>query len=425
MLICSFAFVFYRYSHATLASFVPRNEVPMISSYTLQTRIVNRIRLRFFDSLLCQNHAHLVRSYQSPKSQVSRWGKDKIVVSESDRSLSPFSQFDEDLSFVDPVAFQNPNKGAEPKETKTTTTQHKATVHKTVLLLHGFPELWWSWKHQFEPLTHAGYRVIAVDLRGFGGSECPENPTSYDVFRAANDLLHLLRSLDISSVTLVGHGLGAEIAHFLSLYAPSYVDALVSLNYTYTVPNVDYTMAHRQRLVGAMFDFVLSHAESAIEFDYEKRAETLLRRIFAQNGVSCDPPEVLSPYKHASNSIVDRLGEPLCLPHFFDETDLQYYLENYRKTGFAGPVNFIRNMNTNNQRFLSLKTQIIQQPTLVFTGDVDILTSTLVRQAKSAYREVKTHCIPDGGSFLQMQKSDEVNTRIMRFLQRFIDPDAL
>ena len=388
------------------------NAYAMISSYTLRTRIANSIRLRFFDSLHCKHHAHLVREYKVEQAKQTRWGKKTIFVSDAERSLSPFSQFDEDLSFVEPLQFRSAN-AAETLEPSHTTD----FSHKTIVLLHGFPGLWWSWKYQIGPLAQAGYRVIAIDLRGFGGSECPANPASYDVFRAANDVLYLLRSMGIAKASLVGHGIGGEIAHFIALYAPNYVDALVGLNYVYTVQGSRQTMAHRQNAAGSRFDFVLSHAESAIELDYEKRSELLFRRLFSQGGTSCDTPDVLSPYKHASNSIVDRLGDPLCLPHYFDEVDLQYYLENYKATGFSGPVSFIRNRDANSQRFLSLKSHVVTQPTLLMAGGSDPLADARIYPIKPGYRSLNFIDIEEGGPFLQLQKSDTVNDNIVRFLR--------
>src|ERR1700677_138722 len=93
-----------------------------------------------------------------------------------------------------------------------------------VLLLHGFPEFWWTWRHQLESLAAAGYRAVAADLRGYGGSDKP--PRGYDLVTAAADAAGLIRALGEANAIVVGHDWGGLVAWTLSAYFPKAVRRL-------------------------------------------------------------------------------------------------------------------------------------------------------------------------------------------------------
>jgi len=404
--------------------------IPMHNMYTLKTARVNRVKLRFFDSLACPNHAHLVRSFNVPMRRINRFGKDRVLQSYGleNSTLSPFN---EDLSFAfdtnPPLQSKRLSKDIPLSQStlpaSTLLQEAHRMHHKTIILLHGFPELWISWKNQLQMLTQTGYRVIAVDLRGFGGSECPEDSTEYDVFSVANDVLHLLRDMNVDRVSIIAHGIGSEVAHFIALYAPKYVECLVSINYLYPMPSRAKTFAAREQEAGSTFDFILSHVESSIEIEYERRMETLFRRLFSYAGVSCASPKVLSPQRSAGQSIIDRLGEPYSIPYYFTSADMDYFLENYQRTGFSGAVNHIRNKDVNIKKFTSLRSHVVQQPALILLGEDDILFDTHSdRHSTEGYRNSELHLISNGGPFLQLQKKDEVNAYVMKFLKTHVSP---
>ena len=93
-----------------------------------------------------------------------------------------------------------------------------------VLLLHGFPEFWWAWRHQLESLPPAGFRAVAADLRGYGGSDKP--PRGYDLVTAAADAAGLIRALGEANAIVVGHDWGGLVAWTLSAYFPKAVRRL-------------------------------------------------------------------------------------------------------------------------------------------------------------------------------------------------------
>ena len=99
-----------------------------------------------------------------------------------------------------------------------------------ILFLHGFPELWYSWRHQLLSLSSHGYRCIAPDLRGYGDTDAPPSAASYTVFHIVGDLVGLIDHLGIDQVFLVGHDWGAIIAWNFCLFRPDRIKALVNMS---------------------------------------------------------------------------------------------------------------------------------------------------------------------------------------------------
>uniref|UniRef100_A0A2P2JSZ7 AB hydrolase-1 domain-containing protein n=1 Tax=Rhizophora mucronata TaxID=61149 RepID=A0A2P2JSZ7_RHIMU len=99
-----------------------------------------------------------------------------------------------------------------------------------ILFVHGFPELWYSWRHQIVALASLGYRTVAPDLRGYGDTDAPEDVTSYTCFHVVGDLIHLLDAVvpGQEKVYVVGHDWGAYMAWKLCLFRPDRVKGLVN-----------------------------------------------------------------------------------------------------------------------------------------------------------------------------------------------------
>src|ERR1700745_584679 len=104
----------------------------------------------------------------------------------------------------------------------------RAGAAPLVLLLHGFPEFWWTWRHQLAVLPGAGFRAVAVDLRGYGGSDKP--PRGYDRVTAASDAAGLVRALGEANAIVVGHGLGGLVGWTLAAYYPKVVRRLAVIS---------------------------------------------------------------------------------------------------------------------------------------------------------------------------------------------------
>ena len=107
----------------------------------------------------------------------------------------------------------------------------------TILFLHGFPELWYSWRHQMLSLSARGFRCVAPDLRGYGDTDAPPSPEAYTVLHIVGDLVGLMDQLGLDKVFVVGHDWGAIIAWYLCLLRPDRVTALVNMSVAFTPRN--------------------------------------------------------------------------------------------------------------------------------------------------------------------------------------------
>ena len=136
-----------------------------------------------------------------------------------------------------------------------------------VLLLHGFPELWYSWRHQLLYLSSVGYRAIAPDLRGYGDTESPESHTSYTVLHIVGDLVGALDELGIEKVFLVGHDWGAIIAWYFCLFRPDRIKALVNLSVQFFPRNPEISFIERFRAVYGD-DFYMCRFQVNLNFDW-------------------------------------------------------------------------------------------------------------------------------------------------------------
>jgi pimeloyl-ACP methyl ester carboxylesterase len=106
-----------------------------------------------------------------------------------------------------------------------------------ILFLHGFPELWYSWRHQLLSLSSLGYRCIAPDLRGYGDTDAPKNVREYTIFHIVGDLVGLIDSLGIDKVFLVGHDWGSTVAWYFCLLRPDRIKALVNMSVVFQPRN--------------------------------------------------------------------------------------------------------------------------------------------------------------------------------------------
>lgn len=119
-----------------------------------------------------------------------------------------------------------------------------------ILFLHGFPELWYSWRHQITALASLGYRAVAPDLRGFGDTDAPPEVTSYTCFHVVGDLVGLIDILapNHEKVFVVGHDWGAIMAWLLCLFRPDRVKALVNLSVVFDPFDPDTSVSNNNRI---------------------------------------------------------------------------------------------------------------------------------------------------------------------------------
>ena len=294
-----------------------------------------------------------------------------------------------------------------------------------LLLAHGWPESWYSWRHQIVSLANAGYRVVAPDMRGFGASEAPPNVNDYDVIHTAADLVGILDALGEETAILVGHDWGAIIAWQAVLLHPERFTALINMSVPYRGRPAQSPMERMRQSAGDNFHYIVYHNEPGglAEAEYDANPRGLISNLYLGIAANSEtkPPKVTDPLRSAGGWI-DRLGEPIRLPDWFTEADLNYIVSQFEMAGFRGGVNYYRNFHRNWQITEHLAEAKIGIPTLFIAGEEDFVIGGASREqlTESMGRVVEdlrdVVLIPDAGHWVQQEAPVETTAAMLEFL---------
>ncbi|KAJ0976287.1 hypothetical protein J5N97_018252 [Dioscorea zingiberensis] len=235
-----------------------------------------------------------------------------------------------------------------------------------VLMLHGFPELWYSWRHQIIGLAAKGYHAVAPDLRGYGDTDTPSAISAYSIFHLVGDLVALIDVLGQEQVFVVGHDWGAHVAWNLCMFRPDKVKALVNLSVPFMGRNpaanpVDYFRS----LYGESYYICRFQEPGVIEADF---ANVTTKQIFKKFLMSfCDPGGLFMPKE--GWVLPD---EEIPLPAWFSEEDVNYFSNKFEKTGFTGPINYYRCFNSDWELLAPWTGAQVKVPTKFIVGDLDL-----------------------------------------------------
>ncbi|XP_028780920.1 uncharacterized protein LOC114737190 [Neltuma alba] len=243
-----------------------------------------------------------------------------------------------------------------------------------VLFLHGFPELWYSWRHQILSLSSRGFRAVAPDLRGYGDTDAPSSITSYTCFHLVGDIVALIDSLGVDQVFLVAHDWGAIVGWYLCLFRPEIVKAYVCLS----VPFRPFLGRNPKIRTVDAFHALFGDDYYICRFQEPRKMEEELARA----GTSYVMKNILTT-RQTGPPILPK-GEygtgfnpntPEDLPSWLTQEDLAYYVAKFNKTGFTGGLNYYRNLNldwelTSPWNGVGISDKV---PVRFITGDLDLV----------------------------------------------------
>jgi pimeloyl-ACP methyl ester carboxylesterase len=289
-----------------------------------------------------------------------------------------------------------------------------------VILCHGFPESWHSWRHQLPALASAGYRAVAPDLRGFGQTDRPIPVEAYDILQLIGDLAGLVNALGTGPAILVGHDWGAMLAWHAALLRPDLFPALVLMSVPY-VPRrkMSQSQWEAEKYPGRVFyQAALRSPRAEAFFESDMRAR-LLRGLWLLSGDA--------PPGHRWQPATDPAAPPLPplvpaqLPPWLTEADLDFLEGEYRRTGFTGGLNYYRNCDRNWELTPFLDGAKVPQPTLFLAGEKDPVLDFLGDEFAALETNVpklwKKVLIPGAGHWIQQERPDEVNLLLIEFLR--------
>ncbi|KAJ1158210.1 hypothetical protein NDU88_010904 [Pleurodeles waltl] len=237
-------------------------------------------------------------------------------------------------------------------------------------LCHGFPESWYSWRYQIPALADAGYRVLALDMKGYGDSTAPLDVEEYTQEEICKDLVVFLNKLGISQVTFIGHDWGGCVVWNMALFYPDRVRAVAALN-TPFVPCLPEVNPLNKIKANPAFNYQLYFqepgvAEAELEKNLARTFKVLIRGSSDQRSVSFDTANVCT-----RGGLLVGAPEDPPLNRIMEEDDLQYYIQQFKKSGFRGPLNWYRHIERNWKWGCTAPSKKIMVPSLMVTAGKD------------------------------------------------------
>ena len=299
---------------------------------------------------------------------------------------------------------------------------HASGKGPAVVLLHGFPELAYSWRHQISALAAAGWHAIAPDLRGYGKTGPQGETRQYAMQNLALDVLGLLDELRIERATLVGHDFGGALAWTLARDYPDRILGIVSLNTPYTrrgACDLANTMRQYKGPDNYMVQFQQPGlGEATLGQDLGATFHALMRR----------PAKGLEEFRKFDSRLQalpmslftgepELMGEP-----FLNDAEIAVYVEAFRQSGFTGPLNWYRNLH---QNWLDTVDTVdcVEVPALMVSADNDwFLPPETTRGMEALIPDLERTLIADCGHWTQQERPAETTAIIIEWLERRIRP---
>jgi pimeloyl-ACP methyl ester carboxylesterase len=288
-----------------------------------------------------------------------------------------------------------------------------------VILLHGFPQCWYLWRHQIDPLVQAGFQVAVPDQRGYGGSDRPEPIEAYNIIELTRDVVGLADALEHEQLIVVGHDWGAPVAWHTALLHAERVRAVAGMSVPYTRWPAG-TMTRQENFGDNFWYIVYFQAPGVAEAELEADIAKSLRMTYFS--ISGNAPEgLLMQPKPKTAKFLDGMLDPDSLPPWLTQADLDYYVAQYEMSGFRGPLNWYRNIDRNAELTAQLASTKIEQPSFFIAGRRDPVLSFggggLLDAMDRYVTDMRGKVLIEGaGHWVQMERPDDVNQALLGFL---------
>jgi pimeloyl-ACP methyl ester carboxylesterase len=289
-----------------------------------------------------------------------------------------------------------------------------------VLLLHGFPESWYSWRHQITALAGAGYHAVAPDQRGYCQTGPPDIPGreaqigDYTMLHLTGDVIALMDALGAEQAVVAGHDWGAPVAWHTGLFRPDRITGVIALSVPYRPRGSAPPIATLRSLLGESFYMVYFQEPGVADAELSRNPEATFRTVlYSLSGEA--PPMTLIP---AGGGFLDAGAPPPSLPAWLTEADIDAYVKQYAQSGFTGPLNWYRNLDRNWELTAAWHHAPVQVPALFVAGSKDpVIRFIPVDGLADAVPELTESIIlPGCGHWTQQERPAEVTEAMIRFL---------
>ncbi|MEE4298476.1 MAG: alpha/beta hydrolase [Pseudomonadales bacterium] len=291
-----------------------------------------------------------------------------------------------------------------------------------ILCVHGWPELAWSWRHQQRHFAARGWRVIAMDVRGYGGSSKPEAIDAYTMRELASDVAAVAEACSDEPVVLFGHDWGAPIVYATTLLHPERIRAVAGLSMPFSPPAEFSFLDMAAQLYADRFFYQLYfETPGVVEAEVEADMRGALRRIYY--ALSGDAPlDHWLRERPATEGLLDGLEDPQPFPAWMSEADLDVYVRAFEAGGFRGPVNRYRAQRLDVEQLAPVRGRSIPQPACFVGGERDAVRHFV--PGGDLYADPGAHfedfrgstIVPGAGHWVQQEAPAAVNAALAQFL---------
>ncbi len=289
-----------------------------------------------------------------------------------------------------------------------------------VLLLHGFPECWYSWRHQLASLAAAGFHAVAPDQRGYGRTDRPQAVGAYSILHLTGDVMALLDVLGEESAVVAGHDWGAPVAWHAALLRPDRVRGVIALSVPYRPRGSTPPLTVLRSLLGDGFYMVYFQEPGRADEELARDVPATFRKVlYAASGAA--PP--LVPVVPPGAGFLDVCPDPGVLPGWLSESDIGAFTAEFEGTGFTGPLNWYRNLDRNWELTAPWHHAPVTVPALFVAGDRDFVVSQpgpgelVARMRRAVPRLRDAILLPGCGHWTQQERPGEVSAAMIDFIR--------
>jgi pimeloyl-ACP methyl ester carboxylesterase len=299
-----------------------------------------------------------------------------------------------------------------------------------VVLCHGFPESWYSWRHQLQALAEAGFHAVAPDMRGYGQTDRPDAIEQYTLLHLTGDIVGLLDALSADKAVIAGHDWGAPVAWHCALLRPDRFRAVIGLSVPFWSRFPIRPTSVMPQTDDALFYQLYFQSPGVAEAEFERDVRRTIRSLlFSASGDAPRRENTGSP--GAAVGMVPRQGDflsglvdPVSLPSWLTGADIDFYVKEFTRTGFRGGLNWYRNIDRSWELLAPFAGRRVDVPALYIAGDRDLVVAFPGMEqiiANLTYFVPKLRgslMLPGCGHWTQQERPLEVNKAMIAFLQQ-------
>jgi len=291
-----------------------------------------------------------------------------------------------------------------------------------ILCVHGWPELWYSWRHQMDYFAECGYRVVAMDVRGYGGSSKPHEIDAYTMRELAGDVAAVAKQVSSTPVILFGHDWGAPIVYNTTLLHPETVRAVAGLSVPFSPPSeISILDIMQQVYAGRFFYQLYIQAEGVVEAELMADVPRALQTIYYSLAGEA-PLDHFIRERPASETLLQGTEVPDPFPAWMIPEDLAVYVQAFEAGGFHGPFNRYRAQIHDPEQLKAVHGQAIIQPACFIGGERDAVRhfipgGDLYADPGAAMTDFRGTTLINGvGHWVQQEAPEQTNQALEAFL---------